>query len=86
MMRANGFGALGRSGLFGICLCLLAVPVLAQEAQPPLPVGTKITQQNWQQYKSYLSQGLIEIWSGKHPWKLPADAVMEVGPNREYPN
>jgi hypothetical protein len=92
-MRAIGVGAFGkgnRCGLFVLCLLLFGVPAMAQEPaplqQPPLPVGTRITQQNWQQYKSYMPQGLIEIWSGKHPWKLPSDAVMEVGPNREYPN
>jgi hypothetical protein len=88
-MRAIGVGALGkfaRSGVFVVCLFLLTVPALAQESQPPLPPGTRITQQNWQQYKSYFPQGLIEIWGGTHPWKLPADAVMEVGPVREYPN
>src|SRR5215471_1857749 len=77
-------------GWFGLCLILLALPAAAQEpaplVQPPLPVGTKITQQNWQQYKSYMPQGLIEILGGTHPWRLPPDFVMEVGPNREYPN
>src|SRR5579885_3482416 len=70
-----------------IALCLLVMPAwgAGQLQQPPLPVGTRITMQNWQKYQSYLPQGIIEMWKGTHPWKLPADAVMEVGPSVEYP-
>jgi hypothetical protein len=70
-----------------LALCLSVMPArAAQLDQPPLPVGTTITMSNWQKYQSYMPQGIIEMWSGRHPWKLPADAAMEVGPTVEYPN
>jgi hypothetical protein len=50
------------------------------EHQPDLPVGTKITTQNWQQYKGFLPLGMGELFSGKYFWKIPADAELEVGP------
>ncbi len=69
-------------------LFLLAMPAFGAEVmqQPPLPPGTRITMQNWQKYQSYMPQGIVEMWKGTHPWKLPADAAMEVGPTIEYPN
>jgi hypothetical protein len=69
-------------------LFLLAMPAWGGEVmqQPPLPPGTRITMQNWQKYQSYMPRGIIEMWKGTHPWKLPPDAVMEVGPTVEYPN
>jgi Protein of unknown function (DUF1329) len=71
-----------------IALFMLAMPAWGAEVlpQPPLPPGTRITMQNWQKYQTYMPQGIIEMWKGTHPWKLPADAVMEVGPTIEYPN
>jgi hypothetical protein len=70
-----------------LALLLPAIPAgAAQIDQPPLPVGTVITMQNWQKYQSYMPQGIIEMWSGRHPWKLPADAQIVVGPSIEYPN
>ena len=72
--------------LIGLCLWVMPAWAAEQMEQPPLPPGTTITMQNWQKYQSYMPQGIIEMWKGTHPWKLPADAVMEVGPTIEYPN
>lgn len=45
-----------------------------------IPVGTVITMQNWQQYRQFLSDGGVDLFSGKYYWKMPADVSMEVGP------
>jgi len=45
-----------------------------------IPVGTVITTQNWQQYRQFMSDGLVDLFSGKYYWKMPADVSMPVGP------
>src|ERR1700730_8926992 len=45
-----------------------------------IPVGTVITMQNWQQYRQFMSDGLVDLFSGKYYWKMPADVSMPVGP------
>ncbi|HLI64452.1 MAG TPA: DUF1329 domain-containing protein [Terriglobales bacterium] len=57
----------------------------ARAAQHTIPAGTKITPQNWQQYKDFMPQGLQTILSGTIVFRVPADAVMEVGPLVDYP-
>jgi len=46
----------------------------------PVPPGTRITTANWQQYQRFLSVGLQALFSGRYFWKIPAEAVLEVGP------
>ncbi len=36
------------------------------EHQPDLPLGTKITPANWQQYKEFLPLGMQELFEGKY--------------------
>ena len=45
-----------------------------------IPVGTVITMQNWQQYRQFMSDGLVDLFSGKYYWKMPTDVSMPVGP------
>ncbi len=45
-----------------------------------VPVGTVITMQNWQKYQQYFSDGVVDLFSGKYYWKMPADVSIEVGP------
>jgi hypothetical protein len=42
--------------------------------------GTAITNQNWQQYRQFMSDGLIALFAGTDFWRLPADLRIEVGP------
>ncbi len=58
---------------------------LAQKERSPLPIGTKITTRNWQLYKDYLTDGYQALLSGKYHWKVPDQAVLEVGPKQSYP-
>jgi hypothetical protein len=48
--------------------------------QGALPIGTKVTTANWQQYKNFLPLGMQKLYEGKYFWKMPPDAVLEVGP------
>ncbi len=43
-----------------------------------IPTGTKITPQNWQQYKQFMPLGMQKLFAGSYPWKMPSDAVMEI--------
>jgi len=49
-------------------------------SQGEVPVGTKITPSNYQQYKGVIPLGMIKLFEGKYFWKIPQDAVLEVGP------
>jgi hypothetical protein len=48
--------------------------------QGDIPAGTKITTQNWQQYKEVIPLGMQKLFAGVYYWKMPPDAVLEVGP------
>jgi len=50
------------------------------EQQPPLPVGTVITTQNWQQYKDYMPLWMQILFSGQYAYKLAPDQQVVVGP------
>lgn len=47
--------------------------------------GTRITMRNWQQYQQYMPLGMIELFKGKHYWKMPSDVEIDVGPTVSYP-
>ena len=64
---------------------LLLIASSGWSADDNIPPGTKITPQNWQKYKDYMPQGLQIILSRTTLWKVPEDAVMEVGPLVDYP-
>jgi len=49
-------------------------------SEDQIPIGTKITSQNWQTYKSFMPEGMIALFEGRYAWKMPADVQMEVGP------
>jgi hypothetical protein len=48
--------------------------------QGELPVGTKITMSNWQQYKNFLPLGMQKLFEGKYFWKMPQEVELDVGP------
>src|SRR5579885_2064296 len=51
----------------------------AADSSDTIPPGTKITMQNWQQYKKFMPIGMQALWQGNFYWKMPSDAVIEVG-------
>lgn len=58
----------------------------ASEHQGDLPIGTKITMANWQQYKQFMTLGMQVFFEGRLGWKMPADVEMDVGPSHEEHN
>ena len=42
--------------------------------------GTRITISNWQQYKAFMPDGMIALFSGKYGLKMPNDIEMNIGP------
>ena len=34
--------------------------------QGAIPAGTKITMQNWQQYKQFMPEGMVALFEGKY--------------------
>jgi hypothetical protein len=47
--------------------------------------GTRITMQNWQNFKQFMPDGMVALFEGRYFWKMPADVSMEVGPTVNYP-
>ena len=56
------------------------------EHQGDLPIGTKITMSNWQQYKEFMPFAMTVFFEGRYYWKMPADVEMEIGPSHEEGN
>jgi len=57
----------------------------ATEHQGTITSGTKITMQNWQQYKQFMPPGMISLFEGKYFWKMPPDIEMNVRETKVYP-
>ncbi len=57
----------------------------AADSSDTIPPGTKITMQNWQQYKKFMPIGMQALWQGNFYWKMPSDAVIEVGAAKSIP-
>ncbi len=79
--------------------CLLALSIIAfaivlasggalcaenGELQSPVPPGTEITPQNWQNYQQYMTAGMAALFSGKYFWKFPPDFKMVIAPTTNY--
>jgi hypothetical protein len=49
--------------------------------------GTKITLQNWTQYRRFMPVGMQALFSGKYPWKAGSgpEYTIEVGPTASIP-
>src|SRR6516165_2098834 len=54
-------------------------PAAVREFENGIPVGTKITLSNWQQYKAFMPDGMIQLFQGSNFWKMPPDVEMNVG-------
>src|SRR4030081_2355158 len=71
----------------GAALALADSGEVPLEKQAPLPVGTVITTQNWQQYKDYMPLGMQLLFGRQYAFKLAPDQQVVVGPptKEEYP-
>ena len=59
--------------------------MVSADSSETIPPGTKITMQNWQQYKKFMPFGLTVLWGGSEFFKLPPDAQMLVVENKRIP-
>src|ERR1700674_4527152 len=64
----------------GAALALADSGEVPLEQQPPLPEGTVITTQNWQQYKDYMPLWMQILFEGQYAFKLAPDQQVVVGP------
>jgi hypothetical protein len=72
-----------------VCLALIlwsfaSVAYAVQGVPATIPIGTKITMRNWQQYRQYMPDGMSALFEGKYFWKMPADVEMNIGPTRAF--
>jgi hypothetical protein len=42
--------------------------------------GTRITMQNWQQFRQFMPDGMVALFQGSSWWKMAPDVAIEVGP------
>src|SRR6266478_2041636 len=86
-MRLLVIRALLLSATCILCPLLTSAPAQETDNSQGIPPGTKITMQNWQQYKQFMPDGMILLFEGKYFWKMPADLEMDIGPtvNRPLP-
>src|SRR5229473_6713424 len=73
-------------------LTIVGLAFLMSESSPSLavqedsiPPGTRITMQNWQNYKQFMPDGMIWLFEGKYFWKMSPDVVINVGPTVIHP-
>jgi len=52
----------------------------SQDIEGSIRTGTKITISNWKQYRAFMPDGMIALFSGKYGLKMPNDIEMDVGP------
>src|SRR5271166_1173378 len=61
---------------------------LADDPSPDtIPIGTKITLQNWQQYQKFMPVWLQALYSGDYHWHIGSgpEFTIEVGPAHDLP-
>jgi hypothetical protein len=58
---------------------------LAKPATTPLPVGTVITTQNWQQYQDYMTMAMRTVFRGDRFFKILPNQKVIVGPTIPVP-
>ena len=69
-----------------LILAVLNSPIGTTSAgETTLAPGTRIDRHNWQQYQQFMSGGMQALFSGKYHWKMPDEAVIEVGPTIPIP-
>jgi Protein of unknown function (DUF1329) len=56
------------------------------DSNDTIPVGTKITVHNWQQYKRFMQMWMQAAFSGQYKWHVGAEPeyTVEVGPTHHY--
>jgi hypothetical protein len=60
-------------------------PAAVREFENGIPIGTTITTANWQKYRDFMPDGMVDLFEGTNFWKMPADVQMNVGPTQIFP-
>jgi len=53
-------------------------------AEAGIPSGTTIDMSNWVRYQQYMPVGMVQLFEGNYPWKMPRDIEIDVGPTATY--
>jgi hypothetical protein len=61
----------------GQAICAPSLPAQSQEG---IASDDKITVANWQNYKQFMSAGMIALFEGNHFWRVPEEIEIELGP------
>ncbi|HJU10164.1 MAG TPA: DUF1329 domain-containing protein [Candidatus Binataceae bacterium] len=69
----------------GTGICADAQPSANGATASTIAPGTVITTANWQQYRSFMPDGMAALFEGKYFWKMPADLHIEIGPTAILP-
>jgi hypothetical protein len=85
LRRLSGFILVLVLSLVGATLAFADSGEIPMEKQPPLPEGTVITTQNWQQYKDYMPLWMEILFEGNYAFKLAPDQQIVVGPPTKKP-
>jgi hypothetical protein len=56
-----------------------------KDTRTEIPIGTKITQVNWQQYQQFMTEGMKAVFAGTYFWHMPKNVEIEVGPTKPIP-
>jgi Protein of unknown function (DUF1329) len=59
--------------------------LVSADSPSTIPPGTKITMQNWKQYKNFMPVGMQGLWSGQTYWRMPDNGVISVGETTPTP-
>jgi hypothetical protein len=52
----------------------------SQKTEATIRAGTRITISNWEQYRAFMPDGMIALFSGKYGLRMPNDVEIDVGP------
>jgi hypothetical protein len=63
----------------------LVMALAPSDGEQSISPGTSITFQNWQKYRQFMPEGMVELFEGKQFWHLPTDLRIEVGPTIPIP-
>jgi len=78
-------GSIGGAAAAPIAVNPTSDGVVAAADQATIVPGTVITMQNWQQYRQFMPDGMVDLFKGKYFWKIPDGVRMEVGPTVIHP-
>ena len=87
--RGNFRTAIARAAAVLMAAIGSTFPTTARATPAPpaadLLSGTVITDRNWEQYRAFMSDGLIALFEGNHFWHIPAGVTLVVGPTISIP-